>query len=210
MILRELLSWIIVCLLLVYVMMFSNNSDPNGNLLRGQLDSTGGSCLCSPDQYCLCTPSLAIDVIIEVDGGSSIVLVKRQDNGKYATIGGFVDIGEPVEKTVARELKEETGLTLIENSLSIFGIFSDPRRDQRRHTVSAVYIARVKSLEGLRAGDDAKQALVIPTNHHLLSLDFAFDHRVIIADYLSKKHPNVAVEQKYPGNAVDWVRSTCS
>jgi 8-oxo-dGTP diphosphatase len=194
-----------VFILSVYVIFFSSGGDTQ---LRGQLDSTGGSCLCSPDSYCLCTPSLAIDVIIEVKGGSSVVLVKRQDNSKYATIGGFVEIGEPVEKTVARELKEETGLTLMPNSLSMFGIFSDPRRDHRRHTVSAVYIARVTSLEGLRAGDDAKQALVVP-REKLLSLDFAFDHRVIIADYLSKKNPEMHIEQHYPNGAVDWVRSTC-
>lgn len=204
--LRELLSWTIVCSLLIYIIMFSDTPSYN---LRGQLDSKGGSCLCSPDEYCMCTPSLAIDIIIEVNDGSSIVLVKRQDNSKYATIGGFVEVGESVEDAVARELKEETGLTLTSNSLSMFGIFSDPRRDQRRHTVSAVYIARVTSLKGLRAGDDAKQALVVPAEK-ILSLDFAFDHRVIVADYLLKKHSNIIVEQIYPGGAVDWVRSTCS
>lgn len=83
----------------------------------------------------MCTPSLAIDVIIETDDGS-VVLVRRADNGKYATIGGFVDIGESVEATVARELLEETGLALQEGSTQLMGVYSDPRRDHRRHTVS--------------------------------------------------------------------------
>jgi len=98
--------------------------------------------LCKPDQFLLavlprsmCTPSLAIDVIIET-GDGSVVLVRRADNGKYATIGGFVDIGESVEATVARELLEETGLALQEGSTQLMGVYSDPRRDHRRHTVS--------------------------------------------------------------------------
>lgn len=44
----------------------------------------------SSDEYCVCSPSLAIDVIIETD--DSIVVVRRVDNGKYATIGGFVQV----------------------------------------------------------------------------------------------------------------------
>ena len=37
----------------------------------------------------------------------TLCLVKRKDVGKYATKGGFVDMDEPTEEAVVRELKEE-------------------------------------------------------------------------------------------------------
>ena len=37
-------------------------------------------------------------------GIEGIVLVKRKDNGKYALVGGFVDVGETVEDAVHREV----------------------------------------------------------------------------------------------------------
>lgn len=165
----------------------------------------GGSCLCSNDEYCVCSPSLAIDVIIEVPSINSVVVVKRKDNLKYATIGGFVEIGESVESCVERELREETGLQLAPGTSRLFGIYSDPRRDTRRHTVSAVFIAQAVSLSGLRAGDDAKQAEAIPVEK-LLSLEYAFDHRVIISDYL-KARGGVSHELK---EGALWERSTCA
>jgi 8-oxo-dGTP diphosphatase len=143
------------------------------------MPTKGGNCLCNLEDFCMCTPSLAIDVIIESPDGGSVVLVRRQDNGKFATIGGFVEVNESVEDTVARELGEETGLVLQPGSAKLFGLYSDPRRDHRRHTVSVAYIARAKSLEGLRSGSDAKTAEVVPYDH-LLSLDFAFDHKVLM------------------------------
>ncbi len=43
-----------------------------------------GSCWCGKDEYCLCTPSLAIDAIIEInyENNPKIVLVKRRDPPK--------------------------------------------------------------------------------------------------------------------------------
>lgn len=91
----------------------------------------------------------------------------------------------------------------------LFGVYSDPRRDHRRHTVSAVFIASVKSLEGLRAGDDAKAVEVVPIAA-ALALDFAFDHRVIVADYLAAKQRSLKNKDVDADVAPGWSRSTCS
>lgn len=71
---------------------------------HGGSPSHDGSCWCGWDKYCLCTPSLAIDAIIEVQPSAtvsdvSVVLVLRKDPPKdiFAIIGGFVDVGESVE-----------------------------------------------------------------------------------------------------------------
>lgn len=178
---------------------------------HGGSPTHNGSCWCGSDDYCMCTPSLAIDCIIEVRpktvgshrGGASInssshsrvpptsvVLVYRSQppSEQYAIVGGFVNVGEEVEAAVVREVKEETNLDVTE--LRLLGVYSDPKRDARRHTASVVYIGSVESTASLRSGDDAKSAVVVPIDR-VLSLRLAFDHADILRDYLqllSRRH----------------------
>jgi len=159
------------------------------------LDTFGGSCYCGKDQYCMCTPSLAIDAIIEITNDAnkvhSLVLVNRGVTPTgYALTGGFVDVGETVETATIREVKEETNLDV--DSLEQFRVYSDPKRDKRRHTVSSVFICRTKdkSEKNLRRGDDAKSVVMIPLEK-VLSLRLAFDHKEILLDYFKKYHPEI-------------------
>lgn len=64
-------------------------------------------------------------------------------------------------------------------------------------------------LEGLRAGDDAKSVEVIP-EAGLLNLDFAFDHKSIVADYLDAKAGKPAEDIPRFAPAPQWRRSVCS
>jgi 8-oxo-dGTP diphosphatase len=127
-------------------------------------------------------PSLSTDGIIIHK--SKLVLIKRGRSpykDRFALPGGFVEYNEKVEEAVIREMKEETGLvTQIE---SLFGVYSDPKRDPRGHTVTLVYKLKVKGGK-LKSGDDAKDV-------KLFSLgkipDLAFDHNLIVADFISHK-----------------------
>lgn len=59
-------------------------------------------------------PVCAVAALIENSRGE-ILLVERGHEpakGKYATPGGFTDLGESLETALAREVKEETGLKL--------------------------------------------------------------------------------------------------
>jgi ADP-ribose pyrophosphatase YjhB (NUDIX family) len=60
------------------------------------------------------TPYLAVDGVVRLWEGErfkGIVLVERRyEPLGYALPGGFVEVGETVEKAVLREVKEETGL----------------------------------------------------------------------------------------------------
>jgi 8-oxo-dGTP diphosphatase len=90
-----------------------------------------------------------------------------------------MDIGETIEACLKREMQEEIGLDVeIEHLL---GLYSDPSRDPRFHTVSAVYICRAYALP--QAGDDAKSAKVVALDD-LKNERFVFDHGQIIEDYL--------------------------
>lgn len=42
---------------------------------------------------CMCTAAVAIDCIL-TSGSEHFWLVKRKDTGQYATMGGFVEVGE--------------------------------------------------------------------------------------------------------------------
>lgn len=126
------------------------------------------------------TPLIAADVIIELadQPGRPIVLIERRNPPPgWAIPGGFVDIGERVERAAVREALEETGLRV--SLRALLGLYSDPARDPRGHTVTAVYVAEARGKP--RALDDARALGVfdladIP--HHL-----AFDHAQVLADY---------------------------
>jgi 8-oxo-dGTP diphosphatase len=125
------------------------------------------------------TPLLAIDCVIRDDEGR-IVLIRRKNapfKGGYALPGGFVDIGETVEAACRREVLEETGLAIGE--LHLIGVYSDPRRDPRGHTVSVAYVTRVPGAMQPRTGSDAAAATWVLDWR---SVDLAFDHAKIIAD----------------------------
>ncbi len=133
------------------------------------------------------TPLLAVDGIINVQDENGkfigIVLIER----KYPPIGlalpgGFVEVGETVERAVIREMKEETGLDVI--TLRQFHVYSDPERDPRRHVVSVVFecVARGEP----KGSDDAKVARVYSYDEIPFE-ELVFDHSQILKDYLRDK-----------------------
>jgi 8-oxo-dGTP diphosphatase len=131
------------------------------------------------------SPSLTVDIIIIRKDGS-IVLVKRLNppfQGEWAIPGGFVEYGETVEAAAIREAKEETGLDV--ELAKIVGVYSDPNRDPRGHTVSICFLAHEVHGE-LRADTDAKEARSFQTKS--LPSRLAFDHARMLADAEVEKH----------------------
>ncbi len=126
------------------------------------------------------TPLLAADIIIELLDlpGRPFVLIERA-NPPYgwAVPGGFVDVGETVEHAAIREAKEETSMHVQLNAL--LGIYSNPARDPRNHTVTAVYVAEAHGMPV--AADDAKHCGVFSFDK--LPDQLAFDHDQVINDY---------------------------
>ena len=134
-------------------------------------------------------PLPTVDVVIEIDGG--IVLIERRNPPHgWALPGGFVDYGESVEDAARREMREET--TLDVTLTALLGVYSDPTRDARGHTISTVFVGRATGTP--KADDDAANVGVFGEND--LPTPLAFDHGRIVADYFhfrrTGKHPTLA------------------
>jgi 8-oxo-dGTP diphosphatase len=128
------------------------------------------------------TPELTVDIIIELEDrpGRPIVLIERRfPPAGHALPGGFVDIGETVEEAARREAREETGLEI--RLARLLGVYSDPSRDPRGHTVSLVYVATATG-EPV-AGDDAAGVLIVKPGE---APPLVFDHSLILGDYLAR------------------------
>ncbi len=130
------------------------------------------------------TPFLSVDGIIKLfDKNSSfqgLVFIQRLNEPHgIALPGGFVDIGECVEDALIREMKEEVSLDV--KILSLQNIYSNPKRDPRFHTVSAVYVCEAFGTPIAR--DDAKEVFIYKLDE--IPLDkLVFDHKQIVKDFL--------------------------
>ncbi|MFZ5428103.1 MAG: NUDIX domain-containing protein [Thermodesulfobacteriota bacterium] len=124
-------------------------------------------------------PTPTVDVVI-YSPSEGVVLIKRGNPPfGWALPGGFVDYGETAEGAAVREALEETGLQVILTGL--LGVYSDPARDPRKHTMSVVYTAQAVDASALGAGDDASDAAFFPLD--ALPEPLAFDHAEILADF---------------------------
>ncbi len=122
------------------------------------------------------TPSLTTDVVILMPDGRVVLVLRKHPPMGWALPGGFVEVGETVEAAAVREAREETGLEVVLEAL--LDVYSDPRRDARGHSASAVFLGRAA---GRPAGaDDAAEARAFAWDE--LPSPIAFDHARILAD----------------------------
>lgn len=122
------------------------------------------------------SPHLSVDAVAIRD--DTILLVRRgrpPAEGMWSLPGGFVEAGETCASAVLRELREETGL--VGRDARLLGVYDDPKRDPRFHTVTLAYAVRVEGEP--KGGDDAAEARF----HPLKNLPpLAFDHGRIVTE----------------------------
>jgi 8-oxo-dGTP diphosphatase len=125
-------------------------------------------------------PIPTVDIIIELIDrpGRPIILIERKNEPLgWAIPGGFVDYGESVENAAKREAFEEISLAV--ELIEQFQVYSDPKRDNRKHTLSVVFIATATGEP--KAADDAKSLGIFSLWEIPKSL--CFDHNQILKDY---------------------------
>ena len=121
-------------------------------------------------------PLVGVGAVVEHEG--RILLVQRATEparGQWSLPGGLIELGEPLERAVVREVEEETGL--IVEPVGLIELLDRIYREGERvryHYVIADFLCRVTGGE-LRAGSDAAQARWVEraewNSHSALKLD---------------------------------------
>ena len=128
-------------------------------------------------------PAVTVDAIVFwlQPQDMQVLLIKRKQDpfkGCWAFPGGFMDMNEPPETAVVRELEEETGLQ-VKNVVQI-GAFGAVNRDPRHRTVSIAYLSIFcEEPPAVKGADDASEACWISL--HDVPMRMAFDHKDVLA-----------------------------
>ncbi|MBQ9536484.1 MAG: NUDIX hydrolase [Desulfovibrionaceae bacterium] len=134
---------------------------------------------CGQTYQVYANPTPTADVIIYEPEYGVVFVERRNIPLGYALPGGFIDEGEMAETAAKREMLEETGLEV--ELIGLLGVYSNPKRDPRLHTLTTVYVGRAKDVSKLQAGDDAKSAAFYALD--ALPTPLVFDHAKIMEDF---------------------------
>jgi mutator protein MutT len=104
-------------------------------------------------------PVVGVGAVVICDG--KILLEKRKNEpgkGKWSIPGGLVDLGESVEQTVIREVREETGLEVEkpEHIDVVDNVVRDDNGEIKYHFVIIDYFVKLKG-GTLKAMSDAEE-----------------------------------------------------
>jgi len=129
------------------------------------------------DRACI---KATVGALIESDG--KLLLEKRNHEPFYdhwCIPGGHIDYGETVEKALIREVKEETGLQVI--NYSFFNYYTEYYNELDWHAVALIFV--VYTTGSLKLQPEEVQELRWFTREEMSSLPFAFEHRQIVDDF---------------------------
>jgi 8-oxo-dGTP diphosphatase len=123
--------------------------------------------------------AVTMDAVI-VNDKNQILLVKRGNEpfkGLWSNAGGYLDHDETTEEATTREVKEETGLDV--ESIKFLNVYTNPNRHPNQ-AISVAYVVKVTGEP--KAADDAVEVKWFDLTN--LPKPLAFDHEIIIGDYL--------------------------
>ncbi|MGL5795391.1 MAG: NUDIX hydrolase [Waterburya sp.] len=121
--------------------------------------------------------------IIPVLPDGRIVLIQRSDSGKWGLPGGMIDWGEDIPNAACRELEEETGLKLIKIR-RLRGVYSDPQRDPRIHSISILLEVEAEGEFNVKDKLEVLQVKAF-TKDELPRGNLSHDHDRQLQDYLN-------------------------
>ena len=134
-----------------------------------------------------------IDVTVDVvaltvaDGDLRLLVVRRGRppfEGQWAFPGGYLEVDEDLAPGAARELREETGISLEPERLRQLGAYGDPARDPRNRTISLAFLAELDDAVPAEGGDDASDAQWRRVDD--VRDELAFDHARILVDAVAR------------------------
>lgn len=123
-------------------------------------------------------PVPSVDIILQK--GSEVLLVKRKNEpfkDHLALPGGFVNEAESVESAAMREAFEEISLDI--EPIDILGVYSDPKRDPRKHVLTVVFVGTI--LNGMPNPRDDSSEIEWVRLDDIQKKNLAFDHKQILS-----------------------------
>jgi bifunctional NMN adenylyltransferase/nudix hydrolase len=137
---------------------------------------------------------VTVDAIV-IKSGHVLVVKRKATPGKglMALPGGFKNVDEKAIDGMFRELKEETGIKVMQKELRSavreYKVFDHPGRSLRGCTITHAYLLDLGNgeLPSVKGGDDAEHAFWLPLYDVLAREDEFFeDHAHIITSFMHK------------------------
>ena len=147
------------------------------------IDGAGSvpSCAAHGPRWKLIRNAPTADVLIERDG--RVLLTRRTSGpqkGRWATLGGFVELGEHPEEAARREAHEELGMTITISRL--IGIFVD--RYEEGWTQCSVYLATSEQEPAVGDGEVVEWAWFLPRE---IPDEMAWNHRRRVEPWIAAR-----------------------
>ncbi len=136
--------------------------------------------------------AVTVDVVVFTirNDALHVVLVERGQEpflGAWALPGGFVLPDEDLDTAAARELEEETNVSVGGSYLEQLGSYGAPGRDPRMRVITVAYWAACAELEQPQGGGDAANSDLVPlAKIQRGSIRLAFDHERILQDAVER------------------------
>ena len=130
------------------------------------------------------TVQFGCSAFVTAESGTKVLLTRRTDNGRWCLPGGRMDPGESAAETCAREVLEETGLSV--EVVRLIGLYSSPHviiayaDGNRRQIVAAHFLVRV--VGGALQLSDETTAYGYFSRKEIAEMDVMEHHAERIAD----------------------------
>lgn len=101
--------------------------------------------------------------VLPIKNGKVLLSKRAIDpyKGEYDLIGGFMEVGETVEKAAKREVKEETGLDI--ELTELLGTYPDQYGDGGDYTINIQFVAKIVGGK-TKAQEDVASLHWVPIN----------------------------------------------
>lgn len=126
-------------------------------------------------------------VVLNKEG--KILLHKRRDNNSWSLIGGGMELGESIEQTIIREVKEETGFDV--SVVKCIGIYTDPNHiiaysdGEVRQQFSICFECHIKG--GKKIVSSESKQVEFFSKEELENLDMHPAQRIRLEDFFKKQ-----------------------
>jgi ADP-ribose pyrophosphatase YjhB (NUDIX family) len=110
-----------------------------------------------------------------IDGEGRILAIRRRDNGHWEPPGGVLELEETVEDGLVREIREETGLTVVPERLT--GVY----KNMERGVVALVFRCSVSEAASASTDGEATEVAWLTVDEIERRMDEAYAIRLLDA-----------------------------